>query len=415
MIYLKQITFAFLFLGLYSSAYADNTILYKNKRFGYQFKYPSNWTCETTGELNDDPPELSNRLWLHEHDKYISLLYNNLKDDGFDYEIEAFDDGTVVKYETAVNLESYLFSKRKSGHPNPPPVRGEVLNINSNKIEIKIEHRDQKNNYFIVSSLMYCENPKLLVVFGAFKKFNNETKNIFSDDKIRLSLDLLYSPLQRQIIESFQCPPAGFVYKPEKSTKAPSEPPAKQPAKTLKPYVPYVASIKEKGPSKFVPVAEEKYGIKFDYPDRHKISKGDSFDIPCDDCWNQNENTIFWDLIYVTPSILGDKSLLAAAKDYATRFTQASGAQNDYIGVAKHIETVLSKSQDDVLLFELKRVNHAMPSDVGKPIGYFLVVGIKPDKSDYFKTFMLYSPSKESLYEIAKSIDIPRKISLKVN
>lgn len=220
-IFLKQIVVVFLIFCFHSVVTAKDTIVFKNKRFGYQLEYPSHWTCQETGELNIDPPELSDRIDLFDRSMDNSPYNNNPKADfGYFLGIEAFGDGTEKKYEKGIYWNSYLFSERKKKEGVSNPTRAEELTLNGNKLEIIIVLKSKEDTYFEAHGLIFCEKSKRLFRLSAFKKFNNETKNIFTDNKIRLTLELLYSPMERQIIESFKCPAPDFIYKKPSDKKS---------------------------------------------------------------------------------------------------------------------------------------------------------------------------------------------------
>lgn len=150
-------------------------------------------------------------------------------------------------------------------------------------------------------------------------------------------------------------------------------------------------------------------GISFEYPAKYEVTHYDIWHVPIEGM-RGDEKEINWE---VFDSKYFNDEIKVRSPRMVERFLDSDGVDGSTSGRSELKETVKSKTNDFVLLFDLFVVGTgSMDKYDGKAAGHYLAIDLKPSGIGKTKTFLLYAPDEEDLITIAKSIKVPAGLSL---
>lgn len=158
-------------------------------------------------------------------------------------------------------------------------------------------------------------------------------------------------------------------------------------------------------------IKDSQTGISFTTPINFEVVHYDLWLSVRPEGVDEKLKTIYWNVFnssYYTGPIK-DRCI-----QFASTLAASDGTEGGTVAKPEYLETVKSKSNDDVVLFKLTVSAHGDASSWnGRPAGYMLGVELKKIEPKKDHHFLLFSPNKKTLLEIAKSIDVPKKLSIR--
>lgn len=233
--------------------------------------------------------------------------------------------------------------------------------------------------------------------FSVNRKYNSEVKSYTELKNRPITLENLFEKEQQQIIKSFKCPDLNFVYTPPKKeviakpvTSAETKPVAEKVKQSEKTKIETNANRnqilksevkQDQEPFKYKSYDDPATGIKFVYPESYRIINGPIMND------NGVQKLMFW-YVYNYSIDGSEKELKSIVEGFGVAMGASDGPSGGSRGVGVYLDTVLSKSQDDVMIFELIR-KYTIDSIRGEEImGYILAVPTKKKSTDKYSVLI---------------------------
>lgn len=160
-------------------------------------------------------------------------------------------------------------------------------------------------------------------------------------------------------------------------------------------------------------VVDKETGLSFQYPSLAPIQQevDNGWSIPTTGV-SPSSKLIQWNIFSTDDP--KKNTLKERCSQFASNQAASDGAEGGTHAVGNYLTTVKSKSGDEVLIFELEIYGYGNAENVNdRPAGFILAVDLKPTDTKTNRHLIIHSASKATLIKIAKTISVPKNISLK--
>lgn len=354
--------------------------LYKNEEYGFEFKYPDkNWNIDFSDSISMEDffkIEDASEVYLHPKDFSEQVCRDNCQ-----AEIKILEtSGTKEGYE---KIKSAIEKKHKGLKSNGMFRAATSAKILNNKTaDIFFEESIFNSQKEIRPTIyIYCEAGHRVFKIS-FVSDQKRTQLIQENKDKRILLEDILSPFQQRLIETFKCMPTPIENKQR--------------------------SISQQK----IRMQNDHIGISFEYSDSFKIEKEAFWQL--NDYDPQTSDTIYW-TVDTEYSDENNDSFLDLVNRFLGNMLRADGAGTSSTGVGKYLETIKNQNGLDIQIFELRTPRSGRDSNIQEPSskkGFFIAVDLSSSASADTETLYIYSPLKEALYDIARSLKV---IKIKTN
>lgn len=216
---MSKLIFSFLIIAfdLTNQTLASDLLTIKHKKFGYEIQYPKTWMVYTDDDYDEDtkkpiPIEFADSVLFELKDSRKRSDCNDTSDCQVGF-ICSYD-GSQEKFDKSMK---FINESIRRGYIPSVAVRNEEVRINGSKAELIVKDDVDKNRYRI-HLLVHCTN-KSIFRTGGINRYNIMYASFKDVLEKPISIESLFNEQKAQIINSFKCPAADFVYKPEKKKK----------------------------------------------------------------------------------------------------------------------------------------------------------------------------------------------------